>query len=187
VLIGGALVLAENALAGAHHSGERWHAWQIIVAAWLLAGVAALVGMLVPDRGDRHRVASYVVPSVGAALLMPLTIHMPFLLHSGGANEFDEWVQLSGIFVGIAHIVFAAMVGMRARAIVEGRTPVSVGTIYGVSVAMACVPGLVIFIPPVVTAVTGIPILPMLMAMERWGKRARLEAALPTAMIRDVA
>jgi hypothetical protein len=194
VMIGGAVVLVLNTSAFAH--GERvfeaswvpergwWHAWQVIVATWIAASVASLPGLLIRDRGDRWRTASYVVPAIGVALLLPLTIHMPIFLKVDGAKAFDDWVEYSGIFVAAAHITFAVMVGSRARAIVEGREPVQVHTIYGVTVAMACVPGLIVVLPPLICAATGIPILPLLYLMERWGKRAREQALMPMAVAR---
>lgn len=198
VMIGGVLVLAKNTYAFAHDErvfdaswvprAGYWPAWQVIVGTWLAAIVAAIPGLLVRDRGDRWRTASYVVPAVGVALMLPLTIHMPVILKMQGArgfaSSFDEWVEYSGIFVLLAHVTFAAMVGARARAIVEGREPAQVHTIYGVTVAMACVPGLIVVLPPLITAATGIPILPLLYLMERWGKRAREEALMPMAVAR---
>jgi len=196
VMIAGVVLLAQNTLADAHdqpglarwlappHGQHTWHAWQVIVATWLGAIIAALPCLLLRDRGDRWRVASYVVPAVGIALLLPLTIHMPIVLKTSGAKAFDDWCIYSGIFALAAHIAFAAMVGARAKAIVEGREPMAVQTIYGVTVAMSCVPGLLVILPPMITSATGIPIVPLLFLMERWGKRARDEAALPLAVAR---
>lgn len=189
VMMAGAVVLVHDVLAfnRDHHAvgdGHAWHAWQVIVATWLAATVAALPGLLVKDHGDRFRVASYVVPAAGIALLLPLTIHMPIALWLSDADGFDIWCVYSGIFVGVAHLAFAIMVGLRARALVERREPIAVSTIYGVAIAMACVPGLLVVLPPMITAATGVPILPLLYAMERWTQRERENAALPTATLR---
>lgn len=164
-------------------SGE-WHAWQTIVGTWIVAALAAGVGAFSPDRGSRFRVASYVLPSVGVALLLPLTLHMPIVLYAKGVEAFDDWVLYSGFFVLLAHITFAALVGARAKAIVEGGEPMSVHSIYAITVAMSCVPGLIVFLPVVITTATGLPILPLLYLMERWANRARLEAAMPMAFAR---
>lgn len=189
VMIAGAIVLVRNTLAYSndHHAvanGTAWHAWQVIVGTWIAAAAASVVGLLVKDRGDHLRVASYVVPAAGVALLLPLTIHMPIALYLSDADGFDMWCVYSGIFVGVAHIAFALMVGARARALVERREPMAVGTIYGVAVAMACVPGLLVVLPPMITAATGVPIMPLLYAMERWTQRERENAALPVATLR---
>ena len=189
VMMVGAVVLVHNVLAFSrdHHAvgdGHAWHAWQVIVGTWLAASVAALPGLLLKDRGDHLRVASYVVPAAGIALLLPLTIHMPIALWLSDANGFDMWCVYSGIFVGVAHIAFALMVGLRARALVERREPIAVSTIYGVAIAMSCVPGLLVVLPPMITAATGTVILPLLYAMERWTQRERENAALPMATLR---
>jgi hypothetical protein len=189
VMIAGAIVLVHNVLAYSHdhqavRDGTAWHAWQVIVGTWLAASVTALPGLLIKDRGDHLRVASYVVPAVGIALLLPLTLHMPIALYLSDAAGFDMWCVFSGIFVGVAHVVFAITAGLRARALVEGREPIAVSTIYGVAVAMSCVPGLLVVLPPLVTAATGVPIIPLLFAMERWTKREREAAMLPTAILR---
>ncbi|HUS27348.1 MAG TPA: hypothetical protein VMZ53_02535 [Kofleriaceae bacterium] len=191
MMIVGIAALVRNALDGRDFerllsppSGRHWHAWQIIVGTWIAATAAGLLGMLVRDRGDRWRVVSYVVPAAAVALILPLTIHMPIVLYMGGTDAFDGWVQYAGLFVLLAHITFAAMVGARAKAIVEGREPTPVHSIYGITVAMACVPGLIVIIPVIVTAATGVPILPLLYLMERWGARARLEGEMPMAVAR---
>jgi hypothetical protein len=189
-MLGGVLVLAHDTFVGFSRtrvwmpSPGEWHAWVAICGTWSLATLAAALGVFVRDRGDRFRVASYVVPAVGAALLLPLTIHMPIVLYTKGVKAFDSWVMYSGIFVLIAHIAFAALVGARAKAIVEGREPMPVHSIYGITVAMSCVPGLIVFVPVVVTALTGIPLIPLLFLMERWGERARHEAGVPVAVAR---
>jgi hypothetical protein len=191
VLMVGTGVLVD-AVVGDGHPRVNWHeafsfplhAWQLICGTWLVAALAALAGKLIPDRGDRFRVASYVVPSMGVALLLPLTLHMPIALYVGDARSFDEWCMYSVFFVGAAHLAFALMAGARAKAIVEGREPLSVHTLYGVTVAMACVPGLLVVLPVLIVAATGIPILPLLYLMERWGRHARFEGEMPTAVAR---
>ena len=154
VMIVGALILVDNALGDGHprfghlypppRGQTQWHAWQLITGTWIVATMTAFVGLLIPDRGNRFRVASYVVPSMGVAL----------------------------------------MAGARAKALVEGREPLSVHTLYGVTVAMSCVPGLLVVLPVIVTAMTGIPILPLLYLMDRWAVRARHEGELPVAVAR---
>jgi hypothetical protein len=194
VMIVGALLLIDTSLGDGHPrfgswyppppGQHHWHAWQLICGTWIVATMTALVGLLIPDRDDRFRVASYVVPSIGVALLLPLTIHMPIALGMSGVEAFDEWCLYSVIFAGAAHIAFALMAGARAKAIVEGREPLAVHTLYGVTVAMACVPGLLVVLPILIVAATGIPILPLLYLMERWGRRARFEGEMPTAVAR---
>jgi len=194
VMILGAVVLVDHSIGNGHprfgyevHQGAQyWHAWQIIVGTWIAATLAGLAGLLIPDRGGRFRVASYVVPSVGIALMLPLTIHLLVAVAVGtdSVRAFDEWCLYSVIFAGAAHIAFAALAGARAKAIVEGREPMPVHALYAIVVAMSCVPGLLVVLPVIVTALTGIPILPLLYLMNRWAERARHEAELPVAVAR---
>jgi hypothetical protein len=180
VLISGALFLAQNAVALERHR-VGMHSWRVICLAGVAAVCVGFIGSLVPDRGDRHRVAGYVLPAVGMALMMPLSIHLLFacLMESTGRG-FDDWCFWSVVFVSVAHVVFAILVGLRAAAIVEGRAPISVGNIYIATVTLAGVPGVLLVIPLIVTALTGVFLLPLLYGMERWGERA----TVPTAILK---
>lgn len=183
VLIMGALYLAQNAVR-IERGTAAMHCWRVICLAWVAALFIGFVGSVVPDRGDRHRVAGYVMPAVGMALMMPLTLHLLVgcLLENTGRG-FDDWCFWSVVFVSVAHVVFAILVGLRAAAIVQGRPPISVGTIYIATVTLAGVPGVLLVLPLVITALTGIPLLPLLYGMERWGERA----AVPTAIVKAAA
>lgn len=186
VLISGALFLAQNAvrLERAGGGDGLLHCRRIILLAWVAALFVGFVGSLVRDRGDRHRAAGYVVPAVGMALMLPLTLHLGVAMLMGyTARGFDDWCFWSVVFVSVAHVVFAILVGLRAAAIVQGRPPISVGTIYIATVTLACVPGVLLVIPLIITAVTGVPLLPLLYGMERWGERA----TVPTAILKAAA
>jgi hypothetical protein len=170
-LIGGAVLLASRAPAGLDHHGRggQVHAWDIVVGIWVTAFTAlllvpALASLLRRSRNsDALRVAALTVPSVGLALMLPITIHMLFVLPSGEA-AFDEWTWLSAVFVGHVHVVFALLVWARARSLASGiRKPVSVKLIY----LLTCVAALIPFVIPVVfVAVTGLPLIPLLRYME---------------------
>jgi hypothetical protein len=183
VLISGALFLAQNAVR-LERGGGSMHCWRVICLAWVAALCAGFVGSLVRDRGDRHRVAGYVVPAMGVALMAPLTLHLGVgaLMHNT-ARGFDDWCFWSVVFVSVAHVVFAILVGLRAAAIVQGRPPISVGTIYIATVTLAGVPGVLLVLPLIITAITGLPLLPLLHGMERWGERA----TVPTAILKAAA
>ena len=181
VLISGAFFLARNSIAISR--GESTLAcWKAICATWGAAAIVVLLGSVIRDRGDRHRVAGYVVPAAGVALMAPLTLHL-IAWRIFSIDGFDAWVMWSVIFVGVAHIAFAIMVGMRAAAIVRGKEPIRVGTIYLATVALAGVPGVILVLPMVITAVTGVFLVPALHAMERWGERE----TLPVATLRAAA
>ena len=160
------------------------HCRRVILLAWVAALFVGFVGSLVRDRGDRHRVAGYVVPAVGMALMLPITLHLLVAMLIGYTERgFDDWCFWSVVFVSVAHIVFAILVGLRAAAIVQGRPPISVGTIYIATVTLAGVPGVLLVIPLVITSVTGLPLLPLLHGLERWVERA----TVPTAILKAAA
>lgn len=183
VLISGALFLAQNAVR-LERGTASMHCWRVIVLAWVAAIFVGFVGSIVPDRSDRHRVAGYVMPAVGIALVAPLTLHLLVAkLMDNAERGFDDWCFWSVVFVSVAHVAFAILVGLRAAAIVQGRPPISVGTIYIATVTLAGVPGVLLVIPLVITAITGIPLLPLLYGMERWGERA----TMPTAIVKAAA
>jgi hypothetical protein len=143
-----------------------------VIASWLPAPVS---------RADL-RVPAFVIPSVGIALLAPLTIHMLLLFGINDVEWFDDWCAMSLPTVGLAHLVFAMLVGLRARALVTDRPPIAVRTIFTLTVVASCVPYGMFILPPFLVAATGIPIVPLLFTMERIAKADR-EPALPTATV----
>ncbi len=183
------------------------HAWQLLLGTWLAAfGAAALVRTLTdvaaPPRPtaldeDRHRVAAFVVPAVGLALIAPLTVHLlvVVLLQLDHAmtwhalrralERFDDWAVLSLALTGPAHATFALLVGRRATQLARDQIPTSVEAIYVASTIAACVPGIVVLLPPVIVALTGLPLLPFLHGMRRVAERDRdPRRALPAAIAR---
>src|SRR4029079_6597395 len=107
---------------------------------------------------DRHIVAGYTMPAMGVALMMPITLHLLFALVLDGAIAgFDAWCLYSVIFVGVAHVAFAVMVGRRAAAIVRVQEPMKVDSIYIATVALAGIPGVVLVLPMLLVAITGVP------------------------------
>lgn len=167
VLIAGAIMLALNTYAYAFGDSAR-PASHVIGWTWSAAAAAFVLGCVIRDRDDRDSVAAAVLPSVGIALVLPLTIHLVIATLLYPTRSFDEWVQYSLLLVSVAHLVFAVLVGLRAAAIAQQRPPISVGTIYYATVCTAGVPGLVLVLPLVLVALTGLPILPLLHGMKRW-------------------
>jgi hypothetical protein len=196
VLCIGMLVLAGSALSYGFRP-MRIHAWQILGGTWFAAfvigGLASNVAGSMRRRetteldADRKRVAAFVVPAVGLALIAPLTIHLvvAILLDPASirttSDGFDDWASLALLLTGIAHIAFATLVGMRARALARGAIPI----IFGITLALACIPGIVLVLPPVIVALTGIPIVPFLVRMERMAARDReRDIEFPVAIAR---
>lgn len=174
VMIAGAAVLVTSALRGAGHSAA------ILGVTWLAAFVAACITYLT-YRGEVRLTTSLVVPACGIALLLPLTLHLlffTFVTHS--TSGFDEWVTLSLIATGIAHVVFAIMAMTRAYQLARGEPAVSIVAIYFTCVANGAIP---FVIPAAYVALTGLPIIPLLAYMERIATRERAVPELPRAVV----
>ncbi|NVB80138.1 MAG: hypothetical protein HOV81_17220 [Kofleriaceae bacterium] len=146
---------------------------------------------------ERQRVAALVLPAIGIALIAPLTVHAIVVLlvnldHVAtwsllrhALEQFDGWAVASLALTGPAHVTFAALVGVRANRLAKGAIPVTVKTIYLATVIAACVPGILVVVPPFVVALTGLPMLPLLYWMEGVAERDREpRIALPTAVAR---
>jgi hypothetical protein len=131
-------------------------------------------------------VLSVVLPAIAVSLLMPLTLHLAvWALFRGdrsyeepaGAREwftrmatgFDEWIAMSLMIVGHAHLVLAALLARFAYRV--ARTPLAeLGNEQSRgfkalfwTAGVAAVPGIILFaIPPLLVAVTGIVFVPFL-------------------------
>lgn len=155
----------------------------ILAAIWAAAFAANLVvrvlatRLALRDPLGRHFVASVVVPAVGIALLLPITLHMPVALVIAGSDGFDAWFQISVMITGFAHIVFALMVAVRGYQLATtGATSWSPRLIYALTIVTSCIPFVVLWtIPPILVGLTAMPFLPMLRAMERMVSEERWE------------
>jgi hypothetical protein len=188
VLLAGVAVLARRVWA----YEEAWSAYAI-PATWAAAFAAyAIAGLIGSRRTLDHAgelaVPGLVVPWAGAALLLPLTLHLPFaLLLTHDARAFDMWVAMSGIFTGPTHLVLAALVAQRARQLATGARAIDPWRIYGICVAVSCLPFAIFMIPPILVMLTGIPMLAFLIWMKAFARRDRDRAraeALPRATAR---
>lgn len=120
--------------------------------------------------------SSAALPLMGLALIAPLSLHLiavTVVRAVGGqglieGDDFDTWIGLSLLIVGHAHITLAALGYTFARdlrassAAVIGRTLTRKGwAALGWTVLASCVPGIVlILLPPILTAVTGLVFVP---------------------------
>lgn len=134
----------------------------------------------------RLRGASLALPLVAMSLLGPLTLHFPFAATADvSARDYGEWIQLSGMIVGIAHLVLAGMsVRYVSRLLAAQDTGVPLVLhrewmfALGIVVVASCLPGIVFLaIPPVLTAVTGVVLVPM---MFHWAHAALRDEARAT-------
>lgn len=196
VLLAGVAWLATAAWSGSFggHDAIRLDAARIIGLTWLAAIAAGLAawGIAARVRGSRGAEAlfarSVVIPTLGIALLLPITLHLPVVLLISDAGGFDIWVIASLWVTGLAHLVFAATCALRGYRLVLGKPAMSPARIYVATLITSCVPFVVLWaIPPVLIAITALPFVPMLHAMERRIARERLEfdtvsQALPRAV-----
>ena len=163
------------------------HASHIVIATWAAAAAIALVVRLLVAalrptvNPDALRRGALAVPSVGIALLLPLTLHMPFCTLES-QRFFDSWTMGTIIAAGAPHLLFALFVLVRADQLVGDRAPVTIKTIY----IYTCVVGLVPFVlPALFIAITGVVFIPLLRMMERVAYRDRVASGeLPLAFAR---
>ena len=182
-----ALARALDAHAGAHDVTSA-----IISGTWLAAAASYLVVRLAvwlaapAPRGDALLRASLVVPAIGLALALPLGFHLVICTLAGG--ELHEWASASVRAVGIAHLVFAATFALRAAALARTSTPrISHQDIFLATVAASAIPLGMFVLPEILTAHTGLLVLPVLWAFDRLAERERdALAQLPAARARRV-
>lgn len=108
----------------------------------------------------KWELASLSLPLIATALIAPLTLHAPlFLGATRPAHEFGEWILLSAVIVGHAHLVFAYLAHRHVRHLTSGAPiPTHAATrTWALTVLTAAVPGiLLVGIPPIITGVTGL-------------------------------
>lgn len=166
----GGVALPLNALAG-----EVVSSFVLLAGTWLAAalvpvlvwGVARASGGLAGRLGDRFLLASLAWPLAGLAIALPLSLHSVFLLTDPNA-KLGEWIVMSWAIVGHVHLALAGMAAWRMKRLVAGERGLSAAGIYGITVAIAMVPGAIfLLIPPMLVAVTGLPFLFLLWLPER--------------------
>jgi hypothetical protein len=107
-----------------------------------------------------------------------------FLVDHQSARDLREWLQLSLIITSTAHVAFAWMTGVRAANLVKDERGPSVAFIFGTTVAVSAIPfGVLYMIPPILVAITGLPILLALRAMETYAAYDRNGVEVPLARV----
>lgn len=154
--------------------------------AFAAGAVMHLLVRFIPALDLRVRgTTSFVVPSLGAALLLPITVHLGWYVMNGmSMNRFNEWAVWAIALTALSHIGFAIMTARRARRLARGEEPNTVKNIFAWTVVLAALPfGIFLLaIPPVLVAITGIPIVPLLVLMERLAKPHR-DVEMPAARV----
>lgn len=194
ITFGGVLLVGVGRLIATAFSGELGRASiytsrgldaaRTIELTWLIAVLAGVVAWRVATHvrfapnPERLFAASLMVPAVGIALLLPITLHMPVILVIRDSAAFDVWVVASMWITGLAHAVFAITSALRGKQLVTGDATWSPRKIYIATVVTSCVPFAVLYaIPPVIVAITALPFVPLLRAMEWIAVRERRELA----------
>ncbi|HVY49258.1 MAG TPA: hypothetical protein VHB21_25380 [Minicystis sp.] len=133
--------------------------------------VAALEARPSPAASTRLAFASIALPLAAISLLAPLTLHLAFWAlvlrePSDGLATFDPWIVWCFVLAGHAHVVLAAEACRYARRLTSaplGEVDVVDGgwRALGVTVFASAFPGVVLFfVPPVLTAATGVAFVP---------------------------
>ncbi|HEY8079475.1 MAG TPA: hypothetical protein VIF62_35335 [Labilithrix sp.] len=136
---------------------------------------------------DRLEVRSVWLPLAGAALVVPLTLHLAFawIVSSSQTDltsDFDVWILLSLVLTIPAHGVLALLAvrfAKKLRAWREGERRPSAWAPLLWTIVAGCVPGIVLYlIPPILVAVTGlfVPIAFSVMRARVLDERAKLAA-----------
>ena len=155
-----------------------------VVTAAVVWGVARVVKP-VPG-GDALLRASLVIPALGLACVLPLSMHgLWALLVGSSAHAYDNWFDTSLRVVGFAHVVFMLLFAVHARQLASTKRPgMSIAAIYGWTVLASCMPLGMWILPEVLTAITGLPILILLHVFDELAARERTALpALPLAKV----
>ncbi len=172
-LIAGAVAMVANGI------NRHVHFSLILLAAWALALFAVLVAHAFPCRRMPAAAPSLAIPMVGLCLVLPLTLHFAVgSLIGWSARDFDEWVDLSLVITGPAHLAIAGLCAYRARELTRPpRVAIPTLTIYGWTIGVSCVPfGFLWMIPPGLVAVTALGLVPFIAAMQPIAERERVPA-----------
>jgi hypothetical protein len=155
-----------------------------VVTAALVWGIARIVKPI--PGGDALLRASLVIPALGLACALPLSMHglWALLIHSS-AHAYDDWFDTSLRVVGFAHVVFMLLFAVHARQLATTNRPaMSIAGIYGWTVLASCVPLGMWILPEVLTAITGLPILIVMLVFDEIAARERTALpALPRAIV----
>lgn len=175
-------------------SATRFDAARLVGLTWLVAILAGAVVRAIAARVRWRPPAgallaeSVMVPTAGIALLLPITLHLPVVVAIADAATFDSWVTASLWITSLAHIVFAGLCVLRARQLVAGRVALTPRAIYVATLLTSCVPFVLLWaIPPLLVAVTALPFVPMLHAMQRLVDRERAEIGAVPELPRAIA
>ncbi|MBX3262243.1 MAG: hypothetical protein KF782_21330 [Labilithrix sp.] len=142
-------------------------------------------------RLDALEVWSTTLPLAAASLLAPLTLHYAFMAvtDSTSAESFSWWIRVSMVVVGHAHLALMALAIAFGRKLTtlssERLRALSIhrewARAWGIVILVAAMPGILLLaVPPLLTALTGIAFIPLMFALARrrlMNERAALDLA----------
>lgn len=158
---------------------------------WGCAALAAVAAACVAPfivrfvQSDAWATSSIVLPVVGLALLLPISLHAVAFrcVHATWAS-LDDWCGASLVGAGIAHLVFATLFSVRTISLARtGTSPISVSELFLVTTLASAIPFFILAMG--ITAATGLAILPVIALVDWLARRdhAALSAALPRAIV----
>jgi hypothetical protein len=126
-------------------------------------------------RADRIEFRSIALPMMALALLMPLTLHSIVAHLANIGRNFDGWILISLVIVGHAHLVLMALAirfAHRARdmsiAEIKETHAKALWKTFGFTVLASALPGAILYlIPPLLTAATGLVVVPVMFHLAR--------------------
>jgi hypothetical protein len=186
LLVAGMAVLTVSAFMGVTHAIARVSPYTILGATWLAAIVGGALAYVTVRASGRlsarplEASGAFVLVSIGAALVLPLTLH-GIAMHTT-ADRFRDWVQMSLVITSTAHVAFAGMVGIRASKLANGEPAQSAWSIYVWTIGVSAFPFAILWgLPPLLVAFTGLFIVPAVRAMERYAAYDRSAITVPYA------
>ncbi|MFT3700706.1 MAG: hypothetical protein QM831_46605 [Kofleriaceae bacterium] len=157
---------------------------------WALAAIVALAAWLLAPRFPHVRISvvqSVVIPSMGVVFVLPITLHLLWSLLVHTTNHFGDWVALSAVCTGAAHVMAATLVGVRAKKLVTGHKAMAPTAVYAWTLLASNLPLPVLPMP--IVAITGLFMLIGIFAFDATINRERAryhELDLPVARIEHV-
>lgn len=141
---------------------------------------------------------SIALPIAGISLLAPLLSHWLFVIVCGNetSREFSDWIRISLVIVGHAHIALVICGFLFAKRIkslsLEGLGDMRIHRewlkAWMITIGVSCLPGiLLVLVPPLLVAVTGIAFIPIVwIALHRAviSERSAFAFASATSMVR---
>lgn len=188
VVVGLALVIGFLRFVG-HACADEPGFSRGIVVPWEYAGLAALVAAVLAPlvvrrvSGDAWATSSLVLPVVGIALLLPLTLHYA-AFRIAGERAMDEWCVAGLVIAAVPHIVFALLFSARTVSLARtGASTLAVGELFALTTLAGALPGFIFGMGLV--ALTGVFFLPVISLVDWLAVRehAATAAGLPRAIV----